>query len=423
MSLLTRAGALAVAALLPLLSPAPAHGQTIQEQEWHLDALGVPAAQQITDGEGVVVAVVDSGVDASHPDLIGQVLPGTGFGASAGSDGHTDTDGHGTAMAATIAGSGVAGGVLGIAPAAKILPVASSDADQFGLTVVADSIRWAVDNGAQVINLSLGFQSRATPALVTAVNHAVEHDVVLVASTGNESGEVSAPANIRGVLAVAGTTRAGEPWQESNTGHETVLAAPAETIVTAMPVSVYDTGYAEVAGTSSASAIVAGVAALVRARYPGMSAADVVNRLISTATDVQEPGRDDLTGFGVVDPVAALTADVPPVSRNPLLPPERITATGASSGAGGEPSQTPRASAPAVPSKVPFLVGTGLLAVGLGAGLLAVATARNRRTAVPAHPLPPPPLAAPPEPHWPPITGDEYDAYWRRPPGGSSGGA
>ncbi|ANZ37175.1 type VII secretion-associated serine protease mycosin [Lentzea guizhouensis] len=359
----------ALAVALPLLLAA----QTIEEQEWHLDALDVYGAQAQTRGDGVIVGVIDSGVDAQHPDLAGRVLPGTGFGSSQGTDGTTDTDGHGTGMAAIIAGTGRNGGALGIAPGAKILPVASAEKTQFALDVVADSIRWATDHGAKVINLSLGFTGSTTPGLVRAVNYAMDKDVVLVAATGNEGEEVSSPANIGGVIAVAGTNRDGRPWRSSNVGADTVLAAPAEGIVTASPESVYPSGYAEMDGTSAASAIVAGVAALVRAKHPDMPAKDVVNALIRTAKDLDAPGRDDRTGFGLVDPAAAVKAQLPPVERNPLLPPPK-------------PSPTPtaaaqeRAAQPAtVQDRLPFVGATFGGVALLTALLIALPVARTRR--------------------------------------------
>ena len=363
----------ALAVVLPLLLAA----QTIEEQEWHLDALDVYSAQDQARGDGVIVAVIDSGVDAQHPDLAGRVLPGTGFGSSKGTDGTTDTDGHGTGMAGIIAANGRNGGALGIAPGARILPIASADEkDQFALDVVGDSIRWAADHGAKVINLSLGFSSSVTPTLVKAVNYAIEKDVVLVAATGNEGKEVSAPANIGGVIAVAGTNREGKPWKSSNIGADTVLAAPAEGIVTTAPESVYSSGYAEMDGTSAASAIVSGVAALVRAKHPEMPAKDVVNALIRTAKDLADPGRDATTGFGLVNPMGALTAQFPPVARNPLLPDPKPSTT--------QPVPTPAAQQPVQPvaemeDRLPFVAGVAggsALMTGL---LIALPAVRSRR--------------------------------------------
>ncbi len=320
--------AVVAAILIALVVPGVARAQTIEEQQWHLAALGVPAAHATTRGDGVVVAVVDSGVDDTRPDLAGALLPGAGFGSAAGTDGTEDNDGHGTAMAALIAGRAVDGGALGVAPGAMILPVSvGADGDKFTTASVAEGVTWAVDQGADVINLSLTSLATLTPDLLRAVNYAFDNDAVVVAGTGNDGDEhVGAPANIKGVIAVSGTIEGNGPWLESNTGPETVLAAPAQRIVTAVPVTVVDTGYAEVDGTSAATALVSGVAALVRARYPDMDAGNVVNRLIATATDLLAPGRDNATGFGQVDPVAALTAEVPPVERNPLAPPRASSA-------------------------------------------------------------------------------------------------
>ncbi|MFD0201289.1 S8 family serine peptidase [Saccharothrix carnea] len=318
---------MAAAILIAMVVPGVARAQTIEEQQWHLDALGVQAAHATTRGDGVVVAVVDSGVDDTRPDLAGALLPGTGFGSAAGTDGTEDNDGHGTAMATLIAGRAVDGGALGVAPGAMILPVSvGADGDKFTTASVAEGVTWAVDQGADVINLSLTSLATLTPDLLRAVNYAFDHDIVVVAGTGNDGDEhVGAPANIKGVIAVSGTVKGNGVWPESNTGPETVLAAPAQRIVTAVPLKVVDTGYAEVDGTSAATALVSGAAALVRARYPEMDAGNVVNRLIATATDLLAPGRDHATGFGQVDPVAALTAEVPPVERNPLAPPPRTS--------------------------------------------------------------------------------------------------
>ncbi|PWK90599.1 type VII secretion-associated serine protease mycosin [Lentzea atacamensis] len=362
----------ALAVALPLLLAA----QSIEEQEWHLDALDIYSAQEQARGDGVIVAVIDSGVDAKHPDLAGRVLPGTGFGSSKGTDGTTDTDGHGTGMAAIIAATGRDGGALGIAPGAKILPIASAEKEQFTLDVVAESIRWAADHGAKVVNLSLGFSSSMTPSLVRAVNYAIEKDVVLVAATGNEGKEVSAPANIGGVIAVAGTNREGKPWKSSNVGADTVLAAPAEGIVTAAPTSVYSSGYAEMDGTSAASAIVAGVAALVRAKHPQLPAKDVVNVLIKTAKDLAEPGRDEATGFGLIDPMGALTAQLPPVERNPLLPPPKPSTAQPTPTLAAQPSAQP---ADEISDRLPFIAAVAGGTAVMTALLIALPAMRSRR--------------------------------------------
>ncbi|MGW4110614.1 S8 family serine peptidase [Actinosynnema sp. NPDC004786] len=386
-------GRAAVAAvLIAMFLPGTARAQTIEEQQWHLAALGVHAAHATSRGDGVVVAVVDSGVDDTRPDLAGALLPGAGFGSASGTDGTEDNDGHGTAMATLIAGRAVDGGALGVAPAAMILPVSvGADGDKFTTASVAEGVTWAVDQGADVINLSLTSVATLTPDLLRAVNYAFDNDAVVVAGTGNDGEEhVGAPANIKGVIAVSGTVPGNGPWPESNTGPETVLAAPARKIVTAVPAAVVDTGYAEVDGTSAATALVSGVAALVRSRFPDLDAGNVVNRLVTTATDLLAPGRDHATGFGQVDAVAALTADVPRVERNPLAPPPRPSSTAATTSVGALPSPPP---VEADRTRIVLAVG-GLVLLGLLVAvvvLLLVRRARARRAPAPVVMEIPPP--------------------------------
>ncbi|MEU4819232.1 type VII secretion-associated serine protease mycosin [Micromonospora aurantiaca] len=291
----------------------------VRDEQWQLEELRAKTAWRTSTGRGVVVAVIDSGVDGTHPDLAGQVLPGLDLVTPDGSDG-PDPVGHGTTVAGLIAGRADDDrGVLGLAPDAKILPVRVLDAENRydDALIIAKAVRWAVDNGAQVVNLSLGGSSD-NPALAAALDYAFARDVVVVACTGNlatsTTTEVWYPAREPGVLAVAGLERTSENlWSGSITGHETVLSAPATGLYGARP-----EGYWRVQGTSFAAPLVAATAALVRARYPKMSAGDVVNRLIATARDLGPTGRDDRFGYGLVDPVAALTADVPAVGHNPL---------------------------------------------------------------------------------------------------------
>lgn len=298
---------------------APARVDQVRDDQWQLDVLDAETAWRTSTGRGVTVAVVDSGVDGSHPDLAGQVLPGIDLVAPDGA-GTADPVGHGTTVAALIAGRrDDRRGAVGLAPDARILPVRVLDAENRydDALVVAKGVRWAVDNGARVINLSLG-GGGDSPALAAALDYAFARDVVVVACTGNlavsPGNRIWYPAREPGVIAVAGLERDSDAlWSGSITGSETVLTAPATGLVGARP-----GGYWRVQGTSFAAPLVTAAAALVRARFPQMSAGDVVNRLIDTARDIGPAGRDDRFGFGRVDPVAALTRNVPPVPRNPL---------------------------------------------------------------------------------------------------------
>jgi type VII secretion-associated serine protease mycosin len=307
------------AVLAPLADPSPLVGDSVREDGWQLETLNVAEAWTYANGAGVTVAVIDSGVDARHPDLVGQVLPGLDLVDTKG-DGD-DLVGHGTTVAAIIAGRGDDNvGVIGIAPKARILPVRVLDEENRydDAVVVAKGVRWAVDNGARVINLSLGGNGTSA-ALAAALDYAFAKDVVVVACTGNTSAssdpEVWYPAREPGVIAVAGMERDGRRlWGGSITGKETVVTAPATDLVGARAGG----EYWRVQGTSFAAPMVSGTAALIRSRWPTMPAGEVINRIIRTAKDLGTAGRDATFGFGMVDPTGALTAEVPAIYDNPL---------------------------------------------------------------------------------------------------------
>ncbi|MEV4137113.1 S8 family serine peptidase [Dactylosporangium sp. NPDC049742] len=307
-----RSTAVIAVTMATLAWPVPASADAIRDRQWHLASLGVLDAHRWSLGEGVLVAVTDTGVDDRRGELAGAVIEGREFGEGASGNGKADTDGHGTAMAGLIAGRGLAngGGVLGIAPKAIILPVQTIHSEFGGSpTNLAAGIEWAVSQGAKVICVAA--VTGEYPEVRVAIERAIKADVVVVAGVGNtpKSKQVGFPAKLPGVVAVAGTDRDGNHAAISATGPEVVLAAPAVDIVSIGAFGKYVVGE----GTSDSTAIVAGVVALVRAKFPGLSAAEVVRRLTATATDRGKPGRDEEFGFGIVDPVAALTASVPSV--------------------------------------------------------------------------------------------------------------
>ncbi|GIJ78051.1 type VII secretion-associated serine protease mycosin [Micromonospora phaseoli] len=330
-TVLSAAVAVVPAAAVPVTAPAlgvpvahnpdsVARADQVRDDQWQLDKLGAQIAWRTSTGRGVVVAVIDSGVDGSHPDLAGQVLPGLDL-VTPGGAAEPDPVGHGTTVAGLIAGrNDDRQGVVGLAPDARILPVRVLDEENRydDALIVAKGVRWAVDNGADVINLSLGGGGDSA-ALAAAIDYAFAKDVVVVACTGNlatsPDAKVWYPAREPGVVAVSGLERNSDNlWNGAITGRATVLAAPASGLVGARPPG----GYWRVQGTSFAAPLVAATAALVRARYPQLSAGDVVNRLLVTAKDIGPTGRDDRFGYGLVDPIAALTAQVPPTYQNPL---------------------------------------------------------------------------------------------------------
>ncbi|WP_406046394.1 type VII secretion-associated serine protease mycosin [Micromonospora sp. NBC_00898] len=340
------AGTIAVAAICALLtSPASADpgsdGSTrIRADQWHLRYLRVSEANEISRGEGVVVAVPDTGVDP-HPDLRANLLPGTDTVAGNTGDGRQDKNSHGTSMAGLIAAHGRTAdtGALGIAPQAKILPIRSSRADNLGTADdLAAGIEYATAHEADVISISSSGGS--TSRLIQAVNAAISANIVLVAAAGNSSDEsrVGYPASERGVIAVGGIDSRGNHAAISVTGPEIDLAAPAVDIYSTS----YEGRYAKGTGTSSATAIVAGAAALIRSKYPNLPAQEVAHRLTATAIDKGPPGRDDEYGYGVIDLVAALTADVPPLGFESVAASAPTTTTAAEPASDGDNNRTAR---------------------------------------------------------------------------------
>ena len=310
-----RAAAALICAMTVAVLPADvAHADRIRDDQWHLRFLNVVEAHQISQGAGVIVAVIDTGVDP-HPDLLSNLLPGTNVFAGETGDDCQDQDGHGTAMAGLIAahGQGDKNGALGIAPKAKILPICYKGTNGSGDSgIFALGIEAAVRSGAGVISLSSG--GGPSPRLSKAVEEALAADVVVVAAAGNKPIDfgLTFPAFLKGIVAVGATDIRGNHSAISVTGQQLVITAPG--------VGIYSTSkdgrYYKGTGTSNSTAIVAGAAALVRSKYPNLSATEVVHRLTATATDKGKPGRDEEYGYGVLNLVAALTADGPPLESS-----------------------------------------------------------------------------------------------------------
>ena len=333
MSLLRARPLLAVAlagALLGLpatVSPVgPAQADEVREREYWLADYGIENAWSLTRGAGVRIAIIDTGVDGTHPDLVGAVVGGADFSGLGSTNGQTPVGyerRHGTMVASLAAGRGNNGsdGVLGSAPEAEILSLSVSftggviPSDE----QIAHAVRFAVDNGADIISLSLTRNTRDWPeSWDDAFGYAEDNDVVVIAAAGNRGSgtlSVGAPATMPGVRTVGGVTQAGEASDSASSQGITIgVMAPSEGLVGAIP----EGGYVAWSGTSGATPIVAGIVALVRARYPDMNAANVINRILASARPVGNTIPDPLYGYGLVDAYAALVDDVPTVSVNPL---------------------------------------------------------------------------------------------------------
>jgi hypothetical protein len=296
--------------------------------QWALTATHAAAAWRASSGQGVTVAVVDTGVDASNPDLAGAVVdpahlePATGrIVPGAG----TDLDGHGTHVAGIIAARADGHGITGVAPSARILPIDVFTDPDVGGVQIGMAIRWAVAHGARVVNLSLGEPDLEVAAadvapVCAAIRDAVAAGVVVVAAAGNDGEGTNfreAPASCPGAIAVSAVTSALTPSVWSSFDGTVAVAAPGDDVYSTVPSFVSRLGWATMSGTSMAAPFVSGVAALLLAEHPGWTPAQVADRIESTATDVGPPGVDPRTGHGVVDPAAAVGVLAPRVTPVP----------------------------------------------------------------------------------------------------------
>ena len=300
-------------------------------QQWALPRLRLPQVWGDTDGSGVTVAVIDTGVDTTHPDLVDNLVPGIAVTGGGAGDNVTDGHGHGTHVAGIIAAvADNAIGVAGVAPGASILPVKSLDDTGAGWSSdVAEGIVRAVDRGAAVINLSLS-SGGDSPVVADAVSYARSQGAVLVAAAGNarQRGNPTAyPAALPGVIGVAATDVGDNDAAFSNTGDYVDLAAPGVAIRSALPGG----NYGNLSGTSMAAPHVAGVAALLvdelTEEGPVPSDDPVTALLIRTAEDLGEPGWDPAHGYGLVDPMTALqavTGGLPPARQGPVPRPDAV---------------------------------------------------------------------------------------------------
>ncbi|MCA2214982.1 type VII secretion-associated serine protease mycosin [Jidongwangia harbinensis] len=306
--------------------PAPAAVRTAVPAE--VRRFDVPSLAALATGAGVRVAVVDSGVDAAHPQLRGRVAAGRDF-LRGGPGGREDCVGHGTGVASVIAAAAVDGtGFQGLAPGATIVPVRISEQEQIDGEAVgaqgsaadfARAIVWAADpagGDAQVINLSLAMTADDA-GVRRAVARAVAAGVVVVAAVGNRAGEGNPtpyPAAYPGVIGVGAVAADGTRSEFSQRGRYVDLVAPGAGVTVAAPGS----GHRPVDGTSYAAPFVAGAAALVRERFPRATPEQVARRLFATADPAPGGGRSAEYGFGVVNPYRALTETLGPLrERSP----------------------------------------------------------------------------------------------------------
>jgi len=410
--MLRRAALVCAAVCVALCAVAwPAQADSIRDgQQWVLTMLNIGPAWQLTQGEGVTVAVVDSGVDGKVSDLAGQVDSGPDFTGVSTRQSNPNWGVHGTWMASLIAGHGHGGGggdgVTGIAPKARVLSVRvipdradpaygkyEHEPETRIQNSLAAGINYAVRRGAKVISMSIGYSSPST-VVRQALLSAYQHGVVVVASAGNSgtyrAGQApeSFPADYPGVISVGAVSASGAVAGFSSDNLSVQVAAPGVNV----PAQGRDGQYWYVSGTSPACALVAGVAALIKARYPDLAPDLVAKALTSTTTGQPAGGYDSEVGFGVVDAAAALT------KAGRLAGPGRAVPAGIAAAAhfGGGAAAVPPA--PVRPRGAGQLILFAILALTclVLTGAAATRLAILRRSAAAARPLgQPPPVPLP----------------------------
>jgi type VII secretion-associated serine protease mycosin len=327
-ALLTGLCAAALAGLPAAASAAPGNGSDgiRDNQQWVLNMLHVPQAWSHSQGAGVTVAVIDSGVNPAVSDLAGSVITGPDYTGVRTAASSPDWGVHGTWMASLIAGHGHGGdnGVVGVAPRSRILAIRvipdrndphysqyEHEAENAIQGSLAAGINYAVTHGAQVISMSIGYGA-PSGTVKRALQRAYDHGVVVVASAGN-SGDSAAgdrggqapdsfPAEYPGVLGVSAVKSTGAVAGFSSDNLSVQVAAPGVLV----PAQGRDGQYWWVSGTSPACALVAGVAALIKSAYPSLTPKLVITALTTTTTERPAGVWDSRVGFGIVDAAAAL---------------------------------------------------------------------------------------------------------------------
>ncbi|MET8508209.1 S8 family serine peptidase [Streptomyces sp. NPDC004787] len=296
----------AVVATWTVAAPA-ATADDMRSRQWYLDAMKADEMWKVATGKGITVAVIDTGVDSTLPELRGKVLPGRNF--DTGGPGRVDdkdTDRHGTNMALAIAGSGAEGGVKGIAPDATILPVKTGASFNYGWETTYKGIRYAVDNGARVINISRGKSAvqEERAEWQATVDYARKKGALIFAASGNDGdGDPKYPAAIPGVIAVGAIDTTGKIAKFSNYGPHLALAAPGVEIPERCEAD--RTKYCAGKGTSQATAIASGTAALIWSAHPDWTANQVLRVMMETAGH-NGPVPSKYIGYGTIRPAQVL---------------------------------------------------------------------------------------------------------------------
>lgn len=263
-------------------------------KQWHLENIGIPLLWQVTQGKGVSIALLDSGVDPEHPDLKGQILFTQGYDFGDNDAYPYDNNGHGTAMAGLmVAQCDNQQGGCGVAPQATLIPykINSYETGEFLAVDLACAIKAAADSSAKILSLSLVLEAFSQVVTDTLV-YAKMKDKVIVAAAGNEGKEVAFPAYLPWVISVAASDKSGERLPFSNYGTALFITAPGVDLQTTLVGTDYTTQYT---GTSAAAALVSGTLALLGAEYA--TAPELITLLLASSQDKNQ-GFNEQYGFG-----------------------------------------------------------------------------------------------------------------------------
>ena len=288
------------------------------QSQWSMVSGHVQGAWDMgATGQGITIAVIDTGVALEHPDLKDNLV--SGYNAITGSEAsgaNQDDNGHGTHVSGIAAAELNDVGIVGVANQAKIMPIKAMDFRGEGYDdAIASGIVWAADHGAKIINLSLGSENgaHASDVLNQSIIYAYNKGCLLVAAAGNYNPTsegnpgVSYPASDPNVMAIAATDEKNNVASYSVTGPEVALAAPGDSIISDWWSKTNGAGYANAGGTSMAAPFVAGEAALIWSQHPDWSRNQVIQVLEAGVNDLGSPGRDNNYGYGLVDVKLALT--------------------------------------------------------------------------------------------------------------------
>lgn len=287
--------------------------------EWHLSKIGAAQAWDSAQGSGVTIAILDSGVNASHPDLSGRLVAGWNF--YDGNSSTADVLGHGTAVAGAAAATLNNGaGVAGVAGQARIMPLRITDTSGYALySTMAQALTWAADQGARVANISYA-ASGSTSVQNASAYMKSKGGLVVVAAGNNGVAESTAPTT--SLITVSATDANDVKTSWSSYGSFVSIAAPGQDIWTTSQGGGYQAWW----GTSLASPVVAGVLGLMMSARPALSAAQVEGLLFSTAVDLGAAGRDTLYGYGRVNAAAAVQASLSAQASDTQAPSVSISA-------------------------------------------------------------------------------------------------